>query len=129
MNHFGRLLQMEFTVIEPGLIEYRMPVREEILATVEAAHGGALAGLMDGIMGVAALSSVADEGKLVATLEFKISYLLPALLGDQLSGTGRVIRKGKRIVFAEGEIKNQKGEVLAKGSGTFSAYPYQAAKK
>ena len=112
INNFGRLLDMKFEVTEPGRIIYSMPVTEDILATTSTAHGGALAAFMDAIIGVASLSAVAEEGKLVSTVEFKINYLTPALLNDQLRGFGKVIKKGKRIIITQGKIFNQKDEFL-----------------
>jgi uncharacterized protein (TIGR00369 family) len=93
-----------------------------LLATQHAAHGGALAAFMDAILGVASLSAVADEGKLLAVIEFKINYLKPALLGDSLIGKGKVLQKGKRILITEAEIFNQKNELIAKSIGKFTSY-------
>lgn len=123
MNHFGRFMQMDYTILCPGVVEYKLTVSENLLATKHAAHGGALAAFMDAILGVASLSAVADEGKLVATIEFKINYLKPALMGDVLFGKGKVLQKGKRILITEGEIYNQKNELIAKSIGTFTSYP------
>jgi uncharacterized protein (TIGR00369 family) len=121
-NHFGRFMDMDYTIVKPGEVDYKLKIKENLLATKEAAHGGALAAFMDAILGVASLSSVADEGKLVATIEFKINYLKPALLGDSLIGKGKVLQKGKRILITEGEIFNQKNELIAKAIGTFTSY-------
>jgi acyl-CoA thioesterase len=76
-------------------------------------------------LGVAALSAVAEEQKRVATLELKISYFAPAFEGDLITGKGMVLKKGNRIVFSEGELFNQNHQLIAKGSGTFTAYPIQ----
>lgn len=127
VNAFGRLMEMEFEVLEPGEVTYSMKVREEILATPTAAHGGALAGMMDGVLGVAALTSVADQGKLVATVEFKINYLNPAFLAKQLNGHGKVLQQGNRIIISEGEITGEDGKVICKAIGTFNAYPISKA--
>jgi uncharacterized protein (TIGR00369 family) len=121
-NHFGRFMDMDYTIVKPGEVYYKLKIKENFLATKEAAHGGALAAFMDAILGVASLSAVADEGKLVATIEFKINYLKPALLGDSLIGKGKVLQKGKRILITEGEIFNQKNELIAKAIGTFTSY-------
>ncbi|MBX7095204.1 MAG: PaaI family thioesterase [Flavobacteriales bacterium] len=129
VNHFGRFLGMHFNILSPGEVEYHLEITESLLATETAAHGGVLAGFMDAILGVAALSVVAEEGKRVATLELKISFLAPALCNDQLSGKGSVIKKGSRIVFSEGSIYNQNGLLIAKGSGTFTAYPAEQKKE
>lgn len=125
VNQFGRENNLKLTVIRPGEIRYEMKVQRKHLATPKTIHGGMIAAFMDGVLGVAALSAVANDGKLVATVEFKISYFQPALLGDQLIGKGMVEKKGSRILFASGEIVNQNNETVAKASGTFNAYPFE----
>jgi uncharacterized protein (TIGR00369 family) len=124
VNNFGRENNMKLTVVKPGEIIYEMEVLEKHLATVNTIHGGMIAALMDGVIGVAALSLVAQDKKLVSTVEFKLNYYKPAYLGDVLKGYGRVDNAGKRIISTSGEIYNQKGEMIAKAMGTFNAYPF-----
>lgn len=125
VNQFGREHGLELEVIAPGEIIYQMKVEQKHLATPTTIHGGMIAAMMDGVLGVAALSAVALEEKLVSTVEFKISYYQPAYLDDLLIGKGKVVKKGNRIIFAEGEIYNQNHETVAKASGTFNAYPFE----
>ena len=124
-NNFGRLFDMDHKVIEPGHIEYNMVVKESHLATPKAMHGGAMAGFMDGVLVVAALSAVEAENKVVSTIEFKINYLSAVFLGDELTGFGIVLRKGKRILLVEGKIYNQKNELVSTATGTFNAYSFE----
>ena len=124
-NNFGRLFDMNHKVVAPGYIEYNMVVKEEHLATPTAMHGGAMAGFMDGVLGVAALSAVEAENKAVSTIEFKINYLSAVFLEDKLKGIGTVLRKGKRILLAEGKIYNQNNELVATATGTFNAYSFE----
>lgn len=124
VNNFGRENNMKLTVVKPGEIIYEMEVLQKHLATVNTIHGGMIAALMDGVIGVAALSLVAQDKKLVSTVEFKLNYFKPAYLGDVLKGYGRVDNAGKRIISTSGEIFNQKGEMVAKAMGTFNAYPF-----
>jgi len=124
VNNFGREHHLELNIIEEGLIHYKMVVEEKHLATPTAAHGGAIAAFMDAVIGVAALSAVHKENKLVSTIEFKINFFKPALLGDVLTGVGKVDKKGASIVFTTGEIFNQKNELVAKAIGTLNAYPF-----
>jgi uncharacterized protein (TIGR00369 family) len=116
---------MELTVVEPGKISYKMEVLPKHLATPTAIHGGMISAMMDAVIGVAALSVVAEENKLVSTIEFKISFLNPAFLGDILTGEGTVDKKGNRIIYASGEIKNQDKKIIAKSIGTLNAYPIE----
>lgn len=122
-NKFGDLMQMHFSVINKGEIAYYMTVTEEHLATPIAAHGGSLAALMDATLGVCALSEVCEEMKVVSTVNMNMSFLHPANLGDQLIGRGKVVKSGKRIIFVEAQIFNQKEQLIATGSATMNAYP------
>ncbi len=126
INQYGTLNELDLEVVAPGHIRYMMPVKAKHLATPIAIHGGVLSAMMDAILGVAALSSSCHEGKLVSTVEFKINYLAPARLGDMLIGEGTVLQKGNRLIITEGEIRLvDSSKIIAKGMGTFSAYPIE----
>ncbi len=125
-NQFGTDNGMELISYEAGNIVYKLKVEAKHLATPTTAHGGLIAGYMDGIMGVAALTESAKNLNLVSTVEFKINYIKPAYFGDVLIGKGHVISAGKRIIIAKGEVFNeQSNELIAIATGTFNAYPYQ----
>jgi len=126
-NHFGDLLGMDFRVDLPGEVTYEMEIHEKHLATPRAAHGGAVSAFMDATMGVCALTQVVKENKVVSTIEMKLSFVSPALIGKKLIGTAKTIKKGKRIIFVEGEIHNDEGILIAMGSGTFNVYPAEKA--
>jgi uncharacterized protein (TIGR00369 family) len=124
-NQFGRFNDMELLSFGNGKCEYKLEVKAHHLATPKTAHGGLIAGYMDGIMGVSALTMSAKNLCLVSTVEFKINYIKPAFKGDILTGKGSIISAGKRIIIAQGEIFNQNNELVAIATGTFNAYPYQ----
>ena len=127
MNRFGRLLGMDFHILAPGIVDYQLVVKEDHLATPVSVHGGVISALLDATLGVGALSAVCEEGKVVSTVEMNVSFLRPALLGDRLIATSEIIKKGKRILFMEASIRNQKDELVAKASGTLNAYPKEKA--
>jgi uncharacterized protein (TIGR00369 family) len=126
-NHFGKWLGMDFKIVLPGEVEYRMTIQENHLATPLSGHGGVIASLMDATLGVSGLSAVHEEGMVVSTIEMKMNFLAPAKLDDQLIGNGKVISKGKRILYIEAEIKTAEGVLISKGSGTFLSYPKEKA--
>ena len=126
-NNFGRELGMQFNIVNHGEVEYRMPITKKHLATPIAAHGGSISALMDASMGVCALSEVIIENKVVSTVEMKLSFIAPAMLNDTLIAKAKIIKKGKRILFVEGELKNQNDKLIAISSGTFNAYPMEKA--
>lgn len=123
VNQFGLENDLKLSIIKPGEIIYKMEVLKKHLATPTAIHGGMISGMMDGVLGVAALTTVAKDEKLVSTVEFKINFIKPAFLGDKLTGKGKVDHKGNRIIHASGEIYNQNNELIAKAIGTLNAYP------
>jgi uncharacterized protein (TIGR00369 family) len=128
-NLFGESLGMKFEVKEPGLVHYYLKIEKQHLATPNAAHGGVISALMDGLLGVTGLSAVEQENKVVSTIEFKINYLAPALLHDELLGIGKIEQKGNRILVVSGDIicKNRNNQTIAKAIGTFNAYPAEKA--
>lgn len=127
VNEFGKLIGLELNIIEPGHVEYRMEITKNHLSNPAAAHGGALAAMMDGILGVAALSLAAEKLRLVSTVEFKINYYAPIKLGDKLIGVGKVVFEGNRLISSEGAIycENENMNMVCKGLGTFNSYPVE----
>lgn len=122
-NKFGALLEMDLTILKQGMVQYVLEIKEKHLATPIAAHGGVVAGLIDGTLGVAALSEVAERQKVVSTVELKINFLKPVSLGDVLTAEGEVVSAGNRLIYAEAKVTNQKSVLVAKASGTFNVYP------
>lgn len=127
MNRFGNYLGMEFNILESGKVVYSLYINEYHLATPFSAHGGVISALLDATLGVGALSAVCEEGKVVSTVEMKVSFIRPVMLGDALTANSDILKKGKKIIFAEAVIHNQKGELIAKASGTMNSYPKEKA--
>jgi uncharacterized protein (TIGR00369 family) len=128
VNAYGRANNMTLSVSKPGKAEYRMVIGPEHLSSPGAAHGGVLAGLMDAVLGAAALSLAFTAGELVSTVEFKINYLHPVRLGDELRAVAQVDHAGKSLVVCSGVLYRQPTDELeatavAQGVGTFNRYP------
>jgi uncharacterized protein (TIGR00369 family) len=123
-NSFGKLIGMDFKIIEDGIVECCLTIRKDHLATPIAAHGGVVSTLVDSALGLAGLSLVYKENKAVSTVEYKLNFLAPALLGDKLMARGKVEHKGKRIIITSCDVfcQNRENKLLAKALGTFNAY-------
>ena len=122
-NLFGKENNLILKVLGKGHIEYEMILEEKHMALPDVVHGGAIAGLMDAVLSVAAFSHVADENKQVATVEFKINYLKSVKKKSILKGVGTVIKNGERLMVTKGEIFDEKGDLIAIGTGTI--IPFQ----
>jgi uncharacterized protein (TIGR00369 family) len=105
-----------------------MRIENKHLATPHAAHGGAIASLADAALGVAGLSAVHTENKVVSTVEYKINFLGPAFPGNELIAIAKVESRGKRLLIVSCDIRNiTEDRVIAKALGTFNAYPAEKA--
>lgn len=132
VNAYGHANGMILSVPTPGQAEYRMVIGPAHLSSPGVAHGGVLAGLLDAVLGAAALTLAFTSGELVSTVEFKINYLQPVRLGDELRATAQVDHTGKSLLVSSGVIyRRAPGEptetAVAQGLGTFNRYP--AAKR
>jgi uncharacterized protein (TIGR00369 family) len=78
-------------------------------------HGGIIAVLLDEAMG----KVNRFRGVRAVTAELKIEYLRPVLVGDEIVVEAREVEANGRNLFHEGEIRNAKGDVLARGRGRF----------
>lgn len=123
-NFFGKLVGMDFKIISEGNVEYYLAIRKDHLATPHAAHGGLISSLVDAALGVAGLSVVCKDNKVVSTIEYKINFLSPALLNDQLVAYAKTEQVGKRIIIASCDVvcTNRQNKLIAKAMGTFNAY-------
>ena len=98
-------------------ISFTWTVPKEYCNTTGTVQGGILAAFADAVLGAASAAHLPAE-RYSALAEMKISIFRPAPAGTELIGRGYVVKAGKRVLFAEAEITNSDGEVLARASGT-----------
>jgi len=118
----ARLFGFTITKVEPGLVEMQLPIGEHLYNPNGTVHGGTAATLLDSVMGCAVHSTLA-HGQAYATLELKINYLKPITLATgAITATGRVVSGGRRAAFADGEIRDATGRLLATGTTTCAVW-------
>jgi uncharacterized protein (TIGR00369 family) len=127
-NVFGNNLGMVLITADKNSAHYQITITKDHMATPLNAHGGVVASLMDGTLGVAALAHALEKNHVVSTIEFKVNFIAPVYIGDILEAKGEVVHAGNRIMVCEGSVYNQKGEIVAKGTGTFNSYPVEKAR-
>lgn len=76
-------------------------------------HGGLLATVLDETL----IQAAGASGVKCVTAEITVTYRRPALTGEELRAAARVTGLRGRIVFAEGEIADEQGQVLAQAKG------------
>ncbi|MGW4064990.1 PaaI family thioesterase [Amycolatopsis sp. NPDC004747] len=112
--HFG----LRWESIEPGEVVAVAEPDESLYNPIGMVHGGVAATMLDSVVGCAVHTTL-PAGVGYASVELKVSYLRAIHAGrGEIRATGRVVKEGSRIAFAEGEIRDAEGKLLATASGT-----------
>ena len=102
----------------PGEVELAAAPTEAHLNVQGFVHGGVIATLVDTAMGLAVRSAL-EAGRRHVTIEIGVHYLRPVRPGP-LSAIGRTVRVGSSVAFANAEVTDDNGRLLATASGTYS---------
>jgi uncharacterized protein (TIGR00369 family) len=94
----------------------RLALRPEHANNIGMAHGGVTCTMLDIAMGTAARRLM---GAPSMTIDMQTSFISPAR--GVLTAEGKVVRAGRSIVFCEGEVRTEGGELVAKGTAVFKA--------
>jgi uncharacterized protein (TIGR00369 family) len=78
-------------------------------------HGGIIALLLDEAMGKASRFHAAEA----VTAELRVEYKKPIRANMEIVVEGFVTRRDGRQLYHEGEIRNEAGDLLARGEGRF----------
>jgi uncharacterized protein (TIGR00369 family) len=81
-------------------------------------HGGVYATILDTAMG-ASVVTLLNAGETTATTSLYVEFLRAARQGDTLTARGEVLRRGKHIAFAEGNLYDAGGRRLSQARGTW----------
>jgi len=101
---------------EEGRTVVSLDVRHELTNSWEVAHGAVVMALLDTSMGMAARSANRHAHG-VMTVDISVNFLSGG--SGKLTAEGRVLRSGRSLVFCEGEVRDEAGELVAKALGTF----------
>jgi uncharacterized protein (TIGR00369 family) len=113
-SHFG----LRWVSVAPGDVVMAADVDESLYNPIGAVHGGVAATLLDSALGCAVHSTLA-AGVGYTSIELKVNYLR-AIRGTtgELRAHGRVVKGGSRVAFAEADIRDTAGKLLATASST-----------
>ena len=117
---FVELLGVEVLAFEGGAAELALTLREELCNSWSVAHGGVTMTLLDVVMAHAARSPNQPghaESPGVVTIEMKTSFLRAGL--GRLTARGTLLHRTASLAFTEGSVVDEKGELVAHGTGTF----------
>ena len=108
--------ELSWVAPERGEIEVFFDARTDFTNPMGTVQGGFLAAMLDDTLGPA-LAATLSQGERAPTLELKVSFLSPAVPG-RITGTGRVVHRGRSIAFLSGELRDSAGDLLAAATAT-----------
>lgn len=119
-NPFFMLMGIDIVRIGEGEAVLQMPVRPDMTNGVGWLQGGIFISLTDEAMALA-LYTVLDPAESIATVSESTSFL-KGVRDDLLVATGKVVKKGRRVAFAEGDVRKgtEDGELLARTTAAFA---------
>jgi uncharacterized protein (TIGR00369 family) len=103
--------------VGPGDVVFRCAPDESTYNPIGVVHGGMACVLLDTVAGCAVHTTLA-AGVGYTSLEIKVNYLRPIHGGTALIAHGWVTKPGRRAAFAEGDIRDANGTLLATASST-----------
>lgn len=119
---YYQAMGMSLAELEEGRALLRVEIQPSQRNADGIVHGGVLPAIADGAMGNA-LRTLNGSTAQVLTAEMHLHYLRP-VRGGALLAEGRVVQSGRRLSFAEVEIRDEaSGTAVARGSGTFVIEP------
>jgi uncharacterized protein (TIGR00369 family) len=96
------LIGAEMGALAPGHCEIRLRYREDLTQQNGFFHAGITSTIVDSAGGYAGLTLM-SAGADVLTVEFKLNLLAPAD-GDYLVAEGQILKTGRNLVVARGEV-------------------------
>ena len=119
---FWETLGISLDDAQVGWVRLRLAMREDLRTFGERSvlHGGAIATLIDSAAASATrtLRGVDEPPWLgLATTDMHVSYLA-AVTDGEVTAEGRVLRAGRQVAFLDIEVRNEDGDLVARGMVT-----------
>ncbi|WP_077213218.1 PaaI family thioesterase [Bacillus dakarensis] len=113
---FNNFLGVKIERPEKGVVHCSLQIGPHHKNANDVVHGGVYFSILDTVMG-ATIKTVTNKS--TVTINSSINFLAPLKEGDTLYATAKVVKVGKSIITAEGEIRDCKDTLLAITIGTF----------
>lgn len=110
----GNWLLPRLESIEKGTATLSVVVREEMCNPFGNIHGGMIALVADEAIGWAVVSLEAD--RFYTSVNLAVDFLYAASLGERIFVTAEIVRQGKKILYAQVTVINEKKILIAKAS-------------
>ena len=109
---FGRWLNGTLIAVEEGSLTAEFIVRTDMCNPGGIMHGGVATSIMDDLIGMTVFST--GNQTFYSTVNLSVDFLFAAKPNEKLTAKSKIVRMGKKIAHAEGEIRNEAGQIIAK---------------
>lgn len=116
-SEFSEDMGIEYLGVIDGATTLQLDLAQRHMSRANRVHGGVLFTLLDSALGRAIVNAL-PAGRGCATVEIKVNYFRPIQSG-RVTARGWKRELTKSLGYAEGEVLNEEGKVLARASGTF----------
>lgn len=116
---FGAWLNGAVTAVnDEGDIKIDFEVRENMLNPMGAIHGGAVAAIIDEVLGFQIFLK-SDPDAAYVSMTMNVDFLKAAKVGDIITGIPKVVRIGRRTANVSCVLQNQNGQLVAQAVSNF----------
>jgi uncharacterized protein (TIGR00369 family) len=124
MKHLG----MEFLEGGEGYAKLRLRFQKENVTAADALHGGAIASLIDttGAMAAWTTAEILSPRYFGSTVGVNVNYL-SAVIGEDALAEGRVLKRGKEIIYTDVRVTTASGKLVAQGSVVYRIVEREAS--
>ncbi len=122
---YFELISMKILDIGIGYCDLEIDLEKKHLQPFGIVHGGVFASIIESVTCWALFYGIEDENGGLTTIDLKLNYLAPASSGKVMA-KGRQIKIGKTLAYAEGQVTDEMGKLLAHGTSTLMILPEKA---
>ena len=115
LSPFPKKMGIQIVQHEEGQVMTELPVTPSIQNALGFVHGGVYATMLDQIL---TLFCYSVSKCFVVTIDLNIHYVANIQEG-KLVATAKILQQGYRIMMGQGEVRDEKGNLLAIGTGSF----------
>ena len=129
---FNKLIGMKIETLDLDKIGIRIEMSPELVGNFTRGnlHGGVISSVLDVTGGMVAwigimkkmegqsFDEISERFNKIGTIDIRVDYLRPGL-GKYFIATGSTLRTGNKVSVSRMELHNDKGILIAVGTGTY----------
>lgn len=115
--HIGKLYVPEDQTPDSKIVKVGLLLEEIHTGGPSRGHGGVTLTILDETMGRAASEA---SNALCVTVSMTTNFCASTKIGDFICASATVTRRGKSIVFVDGELRDSQGKLVGSATGTWS---------